>query len=125
MPKPVTFDTVRKLALDLPGVVEGTAYGAPALRFSGELLAFIPTHKSAEPGSLVVRVDADVRAELIAADPDTYYIKDHYQDYTFVLVRLSRITPEALRDLLRGALTFVTRQQARSRRPASRGRLKE
>jgi hypothetical protein len=121
MPKQLTLDTVRKLALELPGVKEGTAYGAPAFKIGGKLLACIPTHKSAEPGSLVVRIDADDRAELIAAEPATYYIKDHYEGYTCVLVRLSRIKPEALRDLLRGALRFVTRKQDRLRRPGSPG----
>lgn len=124
MAKEVTFDIVRKLALGLPGVVEGTSYGAPALKVSGQLLACIPTHKSAEPDSLVVRVDADDREELIAADPDTYYITDHYRGYTCVLVRLSRITREGLRDLLRGALIFLTRTQARNRRSDSPGRSK-
>jgi len=50
MPKHVTLDTVRKLALELPGVEESTAYGAPAFKVGGKLLACIPTHKSAEPG---------------------------------------------------------------------------
>ncbi len=72
MAKPVTFDTVRKLAVELPGVEEGAAYGAAAFKVGGKLLACIPTHKSAEPGSLVVRSDFDDRAERIAAAPDTY-----------------------------------------------------
>jgi hypothetical protein len=37
-----------------------------------------PTHRSAEPGSLVVRVGFDDRAELLAAAPDVYYVTDHY-----------------------------------------------
>ncbi len=115
MPKHVTLDTVRKLALELPGVEESTAYGAPAFKVGGKLLACIPTHKSAEPGSLAVRIDFDDRAELLAAAPDTYYIKDHYQGYAAVLVRLVRIEPDALRDLLRGAFRFVTRKNGRRR----------
>jgi len=124
MRKQVTFDTVRKLALELPGVEEGTTYGAPAFKIGGKLLACIPTHKSAEPGSLVVRIDAADRAELIAEEPDTYYIRDHYKGYPCVLVRLSRIKPEALRDLLRGALRFVTSKRDRLRRPRSLGKPK-
>jgi hypothetical protein len=48
----------------------------------------------------VVRVDLDDRAELLAAAPDVYYVTDHYLGYSAVLVRLSRITPDVLRDLL-------------------------
>jgi hypothetical protein len=107
----ITFDTVRKIGLALPGVEESTAYGAKALKVHGKLLACIPTRRSAEPASLVVRVDFDDRAELLAADPDAYYITDHYVGYPSVLVRLSRVNPDALRDLLGMAHKFVTRKR--------------
>ena len=74
----INFDTVRKIGLRLPGVEESTAYGSPALKVRGKLLACVPTHRSAEPGSLAVRVDFDDRAELLAAAPDVYYVTDHY-----------------------------------------------
>ena len=109
----INFDTVRKIGLALPGVEESTAYGSPALKVHGKLLACVPAHRSAEPGSLVVRVDFDDRAELLAADPDVYYVTDHYLNYTAVLVRLSRITPDVLRDLLGMAHKFVTARRRR------------
>jgi hypothetical protein len=99
--------------LTLPGVEESTAYGLPALKVHGKLLACVPSHRSAEPGSLVVRVDFDDRAELLAAAPDVYYVTDHYLNYTSVLVRLSRVTPDALRDLLGMAHKFVSADAAR------------
>ncbi|SPF34475.1 conserved hypothetical protein [Candidatus Sulfotelmatobacter kueseliae] len=118
----IDFDTVRKIGLALPGVVESTAYGSPALKVRGKLLAGVPAHRSAEPGSLVVRVGFDDRAELLAAAPDVYYVTDHYLDYSAVLVRLSRITPNVLRDLLGMAHKFVTAHKAR--RLPSRSRRK-
>ena len=102
----VNFDTVRKIGLALPGVEESTAYGSPALKLRGKLLACIPTHRSAEPGSLVVCVSFEDRAELLAGAPDVYYLPEHYVNYPSVLVRLSRITPEVLRDLLSMAHRF-------------------
>jgi len=105
----ITFDTVRNIGLALPGVEESTAYGQPALKIHGKLLACVPANRSAEPASLAVRVDFDDRAELLAADPDVYYVTDHYVGYTAVLVRLSRVTPDGLRDLLGMAYKFVTR----------------
>jgi hypothetical protein len=98
--------------LALPGVEEITAYGSPALKVRGKLLACVPSHRSAEPGSLVVRIDFDDRAELLAADPDVYYVTDHYLNYTSVLVRLSRVTPDVLRDLLGMAHKFMTARRA-------------
>lgn len=118
----IDFDTVRKLARELADVEDSTMYGVPALKVRGKLLTCIPTHKSAEPGSLVVRINLDQRAELIEAAPDVYYVTDHYVDYPSVLVRLSRIQPDALKDLLRMAWTYVTRKASSGNRPARRGR---
>lgn len=104
----IDFDTVRNIGLALPDVEESTAYGFPALKAHGKLLACVPANRSAEPGSLVVRVDFDDRAELLATAPDVYYVTDHYVDYNAVLVRLSRVDPDVLRDLLGMAYKFVT-----------------
>jgi hypothetical protein len=108
----IGFDTVRDIGFALPGVEESTAYGSPALKVRGQLLACVPANRSAEPSSLVVRVDFDDRAELLAADPDVYYVTDHYVGYSAVLVRLSRINRDVLRDLLGMAYKFVTRNAA-------------
>ena len=114
MPKrTINFDAVRKIGLASPRVEESTAYGAPALKVHGKLLACVPSHRSAEPGSLVVRIDFDNRAELLAAAPDVYYVTDHYLNYNAVLVRLSRVTPDVLRDLLGMAHKFVTARRRR------------
>jgi hypothetical protein len=116
----ITFDTVRTIALALPGVQESAARGVPALKAGGKLLAWIPTNRSAEAGSLAVRMDFDNQAELLAAAPEIYYVTDHYAAYNTVLVRLSRINRDALRDLLGMSYKFVTRKVARSK-PARRG----
>lgn len=103
----LTFDTVRELGLALPDVVDGTAYGAPALKLSGKLLACVPTNKSAETNSIVVRIDLEQRAELLRQDPNVYYITDHYAPHPRVLVRLSKITRGDLKELLRDAHRFI------------------
>ena len=108
----IDFGTVRKVGLSLPGVEESTAYGSPALKVRGKLLACLPSHRSAEPDSVVVRIGFDDRAELLAAAPDVYYVTDHYLGYTAVLVRLSRVTADVLRDLLGMAHKFVTAHEA-------------
>ena len=117
----VTFDTVREAGLLLPGVEETTTFGKPTLKVRGKLLACVPSHKSAEPDSLVVRIDFEQRAELVAAEPDIYYLKDHYVGYECVLVRLPRIRADALTDLLLSAWRFVTRSDTRRAGPTKRG----
>ena len=78
-------------------------YGAPALKLKGRMLACMASHKSAEPNTLVVRTTFDERDLLIAEQPDTYYVKDHYLTFPVVLVRLARVDPDAMRDLLNAA----------------------
>ena len=112
----IDFDTVRKIALGLSGVEESTMYRSSALKVRGKLLACIPNHRSAEPGSLAVRIDFGIRAELMAAAPDVYYLTDHYVNYPVVLVRLSRIDVEGLRELLAGSWQFVS-----AKRPKIKG----
>jgi hypothetical protein len=75
----------------------------------------IASHTSAEPDTLVVRMDIADRDALIAEDPETYYLKDHYVDYPCVLVRLSMVGADALRGLVIGAHRYVSdKKKARS-----------
>src|SRR5579872_3061153 len=103
----IDFETVRAFGRTLPGVEEATAYGSPALKVRGKLLACIPTHSSAEPDSLAVSVGFDRRTELLEQAPDVYYAPEHYTSYPIVLVRLAKVHRDALEGLLRGAHTFV------------------
>jgi hypothetical protein len=108
---PVTFETVREIALSLGKVEESTSYGTPAFKVRGAL--FVRLHDELV-STIVVRTDFDQRAELLAADPETYYITDHYRNYPWVLVRLSRVHPDALRDLLRMACRLAASSKGRS-----------
>ena len=112
----LTLAAIKKMALALPDVEEGTAYGSPALKLHGQLLGCVPTNRDAEPNSFVLRVDFAQRDELIAAEPAVYYVKPHYEDYACVLVRLDKVHPDAMRDLLRMSWQFV-RSKAPKRRP--------
>jgi hypothetical protein len=106
--KKMDFGVVSKIALRLPGVEQSTIHGAPSLKVRGKLLTCPALHKTAEPNSLAVRIGLEQRAVLIAADPGVYYVTDHYVNYPTVLVRLSRIHPDALRDLVAMSWSFVT-----------------
>jgi hypothetical protein len=121
-PNQTGFARVSELGRSLTDVEEGTSWGAPALKTGGQMFACIPIHKSAEPDSLAVRIDFEQRDELLAADPKTYYVKEHYVNYPCVLVRLARIHDDALRDLLKMAHEFVRRRAKRSARPKRRKR---
>jgi hypothetical protein len=112
----ITFETVKKLGLELPGVELSTMYGVPALKLKGHLLGCVPTNKAAEPDSLVVRIDFEQREGLLSDAPETYYVKPHYIPYPCVLVRLNHIDQDALKELLHASWQFVSsRSQKRSR----------
>jgi hypothetical protein len=115
---PLTFKDVRKIALSFANVEEGTSYGTPAFKVDGRLLA-----RLREDGeSLVVGTTFEEREEMMAAEPETYYITEHYLKYPWVLVRLSRVHSDSLRDLLGRALRLASRKprSASVRRRAGR-----
>jgi hypothetical protein len=97
--EPVTYETVREIARGLPGTVEGTSYGTPALRVGKSL--FARKHEDGE--SLVIKIDYDQRSLRMRADPETFYITEHYRNYPWMLVRLANVEPDDLRDLLEDA----------------------
>jgi hypothetical protein len=95
------FEAVRTVGLVLPDVAATTRYdGSPVLKMRGCFMAGLATHRSAEPETLVVRADFEERERLLEDAPDTYYVTDYYRNLPVVLVRLSRIDRDALRDLL-------------------------
>jgi hypothetical protein len=114
---PVTFEAVRKIALALEDVQESTSYGTAAFKVRGGL--FLRLKEDGD--SLVVRADFEQRDALIAEDPGTYYVTDHYLKYEWVLVRLSRVHPDAMRDLIRMAWRSAA-SAAMTKRRASRPR---
>ena len=115
------FDPVRVIGARLAGVEETIAWRAPTLKVRGKMFVCMATHKSAEPNTLVVMMDFAQRDALIEEAPDTYYLKDHYVNYPCVLVRLSRVQPDALRDLVHSAHRFVS-AKARPARKSRSGR---
>jgi hypothetical protein len=108
MPKrTLSFDDVEAAGRAWPDVEVSTVYGSPALKVRERMFACIAIHRSAEPDTLAVRMSFTDRDRLIASQPRTYYLTDHYVDYPCVLVRLGRIGPRTLRGLLRKGWRFV------------------
>lgn len=93
----MTFDDVRTIASAWPGVENSTSYGTPALKVKGKLL----TRLREDGDSLVVQgVELDEREMLMEADPEVFYVTDHYWNWPIVLVRLSAAQPGTVEALL-------------------------
>jgi hypothetical protein len=116
----MTFETVRKMALGLDNVEEATSYGTPAFKVGGAMIARLRD----DIGALVVGMSIEDRQQLIEADPETYFITDHYLEYPYILVNLARVTPDAMRDLLGGArrLAASGKRSDKKRSPSNRRR---
>jgi hypothetical protein len=110
------FALVESIGRTLPDVEVTTSWGAPALKVHGRMFVCIATNKAAEPDTLVVMMDFPDRDALVEEDPGTYYLKEHYVGYPCVLVRLSRVHPDALRDLVIGAHRYMS---AKRKRPSA------
>ena len=104
----VTLATLRKLAMRLPEVEEGTSYGTLAFRVKGRLVARLRE----DDESLVVRSDFDEREILIEADPRTYFITDHYRNSPMLLVHLSVVEAGELGALLEESWRRVAPKRA-------------
>lgn len=104
--KGVDFDTVRKIALALPGVEEGTSYGTPAFRVKKKL--FLRLREDGE--DLVVRAEDDLREMLLETEAGSFHVTDHYRGHPYVLARLP-VVAEA-------RLTSVIEESWRSVAPA-------
>jgi len=92
----LTFATVRAIAARLPGAEEGTSYGTPAFRVGGRL--FARQHQDGE--SLIVRLEPAERTMRMQADPETFFLTDHYVGTPWLLVRLATVARDDLKDLL-------------------------
>ena len=89
-----------KIALALPGTEESTGFGTPAIRVRGK---FISRWRTEAEGALAIRCDFLDRQMLLQAQPDVFFVTDHYLNYPMILVRLDKIRADALSDLFERA----------------------
>jgi hypothetical protein len=97
------FDDIREIAHALPGVVDGTSYGTPALKVGGKLIARL--HQSMD--CVVLRSDLLDREILMQSAPDVFFITDHYRDYPWILLRLGALDKRVLPELIERAWRLV------------------
>jgi hypothetical protein len=108
----VSFEQVCALGLKLPGVQRSSSYGTPALKVKGSLFARLK-----EDGeTLVLKVDMMSRDHMLRAQPDRFYITDHYREYPWILLRLARVTEPEMRELLEDAWELAAPRSAVAKR---------
>ena len=77
------------LGIELPDVTEGLWYRMPSLSVRGK--SFVGYRE--EIAAIVLRLEnVDEQARLTAANPDVYYVTDHYRASSAVLARLAALS---------------------------------
>lgn len=90
----IYLEFIRKSVMHLPLVTEGTSYGTPGFFVQKKLFA-----RMKEDGeTLVIRTEE--REKWMEADPETFFITDHYLNYPYMLISLPRVNPDDLKQLL-------------------------
>lgn len=91
---------VVSIGLRFPEVAEATSYGTPALRVNGKGMCRLRTG----PDALVVRVlDIGDKQALMQGNPDVYFETPHYEGWPYLLVRLDKVDPSELEELVEDA----------------------
>ncbi|MDI1286542.1 MAG: MmcQ/YjbR family DNA-binding protein [Reyranella sp.] len=98
----LSLAAIRRVALSLPGVEEGTSYGTPAWRTGKRMLARL--HQDGQ--SIVLKIGNETRDHLLQADPETFFVTDHYRGHPMVLARLDRLSAPDLHKLLARAISL-------------------
>lgn len=95
-----TWEDVVAIGSRFPGVEVGKSWGTPALKVKDKFLCRMRTN----PDALVLRViHMGEREALLQGDPETFFITPHYDGYPAVLVRLDKVDPTELAELLEDA----------------------
>jgi len=94
----ITFDQVREIAVALPGVTEGITHGSPSFYIGKKFMGVLGE------GDILIMKSAIVERDLLVQlEPEKYFITDHYVPFDYVLVRMSRVNAEEVRDLFHKA----------------------
>ncbi len=93
------IETVRRLALALPGIEEGICYGTPAFYLRRKMVVRLRDDHE----TLVVAFPKADREALIDRRPDVFSVTDHYRNYDNVLLSLLAVDEALLRQMIEGA----------------------
>jgi len=89
----------RKIILSIPGTDERLWFNQPSVFLHDRFLA--KTHHKEDAVTLQVG-SIEMRDMMLEAEPELFYITDHYRKFPFVLMRLSVLTKTVLKEILVG-----------------------
>ena len=84
--------------MSFPGAYEKSSYGTPTGFVGKKVFTQVGSHK--REAIMLLTQSLEERDHLIAADPDTFYITDHFKNYKGLLARIAKLDAKTLRTLL-------------------------
>jgi hypothetical protein len=95
----MTGDEVRRVALSFPEAVEKETWGHPTFRVRDKMFAAMD-----EAGtSMSVKAAREAQAALVGSEPETFYVPSYVGQHGWVGVRLERVDPEEMGELIEDA----------------------
>jgi hypothetical protein len=92
----MTGDDVRRIALSFPEAVEKETWGHPTFRVREKMFATMD-----EAGtSMSVKAALEAQAALVGSEPETFFVPSYVGQHGWVGVRLERVDPEEMGELL-------------------------
>ena len=109
---PLTKSEARKIALSFDGASEGPYFGKPAIFVAEKFLTRVH-HK--EEAMVLAIGSMEMRDVMLEAEPQLFYITEHYKNFPYLLARLSKLNKETLKDLLAARLLRIEAKKPKTR----------
>jgi len=94
----VTAAELRELALGLPGAQERETWGHPTFRVRDKIFASM--YEGDDGAIATVKASPEEQTVLVGADPATFGPASHVGRYGWTTIRLDRVDPDELRELV-------------------------
>jgi hypothetical protein len=94
----MTASALRELALSLPGATERETWGHPTFRVADKIFASM--FEGDDGAVATVKASPEEQAVLLASDPATFGVASHVGRYGWTTVRLGRVDPDEMRELV-------------------------
>lgn len=105
-----------KIALSLPGSTETLWFHKPAVFIHDRFLTKVHDKEEA----MVLQVGSmEMRDMMLEAEPNLFYITDHYRNFPFVLARLRALDLKSVKDMLVGRATQLAQMPKRKAKKAA------
>jgi hypothetical protein len=98
------YDRFLRIALAMPGAEASSSYGTPAVKVRGKLMSRWRTEAE---GALAIRCDFLDRQILLLAQPDVFFLTDHYRDYPMILMRTEKASKTVMAEAVDRAWRLV------------------